>query len=61
MRIEIERGAVIADEEGRFWRVLKVSDERLLLLMLPERQDIVHTRTIKWRDFVECGYDLKFP
>ena len=61
VRIEIEHGAVIADEEGRLWRVLEVSDEGLFVLMLPERRDIVHTRTIRWRDFVECGYDLKFP
>jgi hypothetical protein len=61
VRIEIEHGAVIADEEGRLWRVLEASDEGLFLLMLPERRDIVHTRSLKWRDFVECGYDLKFP
>ena len=56
MRIEIEHGAVIADDEGRLWRVLNASDEGLILLMLPERRDIVHTRTLEWRDFVECGY-----
>ena len=61
VRIEIEHGAVIADEEGHLWRVLEDSDEGLFLLMLPERRDIVHTRTIRWRDFVECGYDLRFP
>jgi len=61
VRIEIEHGAVVADDEGLLWRVLEVSDSGLFLLMLPERRDIVHTRTLKWRDFVECGYDLKFP
>ena len=61
VRIEIEHGAIIADNEGRLWRVLEVSDEGLFLLMLPERRDIVHTRTLTWREYVECGYDLKFP
>ena len=61
LRVEVEHGAIIADDEGRLWRVLEVSDEGVFLLMLPERLDIVHTRTLKWRDFVECGYDLKFP
>ena len=61
MRIEIERGAIIGDAEGGLWRVLEVTDEGLFLLMLPERRKIVHTRTLKWRDFVECGYELKFP
>ena len=61
VRIEIEHGAVVADDEGRLWRVLEVSDEGLFLLMLPERRDIVHNRTLEWRDFVECEYDLRFP
>lgn len=61
MRIEVEHGAIIGDEEGVLWRVLRVTDEGLLLLMLPERRDIVHTRYIKWRDFAECGSELKFP
>jgi hypothetical protein len=61
LRVEVEHGAIIADDEGRLWRVLEVSDEGVFLLMLPERRDIVHTRTLKWRDFVECGFDLKFP
>jgi hypothetical protein len=43
------------------WRVLEVTDDGLFLLMLPERRKIVHTRTVSWRDFVECGYELKFP
>lgn len=61
MRIEIEHGAIIGDDEGGLWRVLEATDEGLFLLMLPERRDIVHTRTVTWRQFVECGYDLKFP
>jgi len=61
MRIEIERGAIIADDEGGLWRVLEVTDDGLFLLMLPERGDVVHNRTLKWRDFVECGYEMKFP
>ena len=61
MRIEVEHGAIIGDEEECLWRVLEVADDGLFLLMLPERRNIVHTRTVRWRDFVECGYDLKFP
>jgi hypothetical protein len=61
MRIEIEHGAIIADDEGGLWRVLEASDEELFLLMLPEREDVVHTRHVTWRQFVECGCDLKFP
>jgi len=61
MRIEVERGAIIGDEEGGLWRVLGVTDGGLLLLMLPERRKIVHTRRVSWRDFVECGYEVKFP
>jgi hypothetical protein len=61
MRIEIEHGAIIADAEGGLWRVLEASDEELFLLMLPEREDVVHTRHVTWRQSVECGYDLKFP
>jgi hypothetical protein len=61
MRIEIEHGAIIADDEGGLWRVLEASDEELFLLMLPEREDVVHTRHVTWRQFVECGHDLKFP
>ena len=56
MRIEIEHGAIIADDEGGLWRVLEVSDEELFLLMLPEREDVVHTRHLTWRQFVEWGY-----
>ena len=61
MRIEIEHGAIIADNEGGLWRVLEVTDVGLFLLMLPEREDIVHTRNVTWRQFVECGYERKFP
>ena len=61
MRIEIEHGAIIADNEGGLWRVLEVTDKGLFLLMLPEREDVVHTRHVTWRQFVECGYELKFP
>jgi len=61
MRIEIERGAIIADDEGGLWRVLEVTDDGLFLLMLPEREDVVHNRTVTWRQFVECGYKVKFP
>jgi len=61
MRIEIERGAIIADDEQGLRRVLEVTDEGLFLLMLPEREDVVHTRNVTWRQFVECGYELKFP
>ena len=61
MRIEIERGAIIGDEEECLWRVLEATDNGLFLLMLPERRNIVHTRRVSWRDFVECGYELKFP
>ena len=61
MRIEIEHGAIIADDEGSLWRVLEACDEELFLLMLPEREDVVHTRHVTWRQFVERGFDLKFP
>ena len=61
MRIEIEHGAIIADDEGGLWRVLEVTVDGLFLLMLPKREDVVHTRHVTWRQFVECGYDRKFP
>lgn len=61
MRIEIEHGAIIADDEGGLWRVLEVTDDGLFLFMLPKREDVVHTRRVTWRQFVECGYGLKFP
>ena len=61
MRIEMEHGAIIADEDGGLWRVLEASDKELFLLMIPEREDVVHTRHVTWRQFVECDYGLKFP
>jgi len=61
VRIEVEHGAIITDEEGGLWRVLKVTDDGLFLFMLPERRSVVHTRSVSWRDFVECGYEMKFP
>lgn len=61
MKIEIEHGAIIGNDEGGLWRVLEVTDEGLFLLMLPERKDVVHTRHVTWRQFVECGYELEFP
>ena len=61
MRLEIEHGAIIADEEGGLWRVLEVTDDAVFLLMLPERRNVVHTRTVTWRQIVECGYELRFP
>lgn len=61
MRIEIEHGAIIADNAGGLFRVLEVTDQGLFLLMLPEREDTVHTRNVTWRQFVECGYERKFP
>lgn len=61
MKIEIEHGAIIGNDEGDLWRVLEVTDEGLFLLMLPERKDVVHTRHVTWRQFVECGYELEFP
>jgi hypothetical protein len=39
----IERGAVT---EGGLWRVLEVTNEGLFVLMLPERNDIVHPRNL---------------
>lgn len=57
----VEGGSIIGDREGCLWRVLEVTDYSLFLLLLPERRDIVHTRTVTWRQFVECGYELKFP
>ena len=57
----IEQGSIIGDREGGFWRVLEVTDEGLFMLMLPERTDVVHTRTVTWRQYANCGYELKFP
>jgi hypothetical protein len=57
----IERGAIIGDIEGGSWRVLEVRDEGLFMLMLPERKDVIHTRTVTWRQFAQFGYQVKFP
>jgi len=56
----IERGAVIGDNEGGLWRVLEVTDEGLFTLMLPERNDMVHTRSLLWETYKKF-YELKFP
>jgi hypothetical protein len=42
-------------------RVLEVKDEGLFMLMLPERSDLVHTRSVTWRQFANFGYELVFP
>ena len=57
----IERGSIIADNERGLWRVLEVTDEGLFMLMLPERNDIVHTRNLTWRRYADFGDELKFP
>lgn len=57
----IESGGIIGDREGGLWRVLEVTDEGLFMLMLPERDDVVHTRTVKWQQYNLFGYELMFP
>lgn len=57
----VERGGIIADDEGGLWRVLEVTDEGIFMLMLPERKDIVHTRNLTWQQYETFGYELKFP
>lgn len=57
----IDQGSIIGDIEGESWRVLEATDEGLLMLMLPERKDVVHTRTVTWRQFANFGYELLFP
>ena len=57
----IDEGSIIGDVEGELWRVLEATDEGLLMLMLPERNDVVHTRTVTWRQFANFGYQLVFP
>jgi len=57
----IERGSVIGDVEGELWRVLEATDEGLFMLKLPERHDVVHTRSVSWRQFANFGYELVFP
>jgi hypothetical protein len=56
----IEMGSIIGDIEGGLWRVLEVADEGLFMLRLPERADLVHTRTVTWLQYKE-SYELKFP
>ena len=57
----IEQGSIIGDIEGGLWRVLEVTDDGLFMLMLPERTDAMHTRTVTWRHFAQFGYELVFP
>ena len=57
----IEQGSIIGDIEGGLWRVLEKTDEGLFMLMLPERHDVVHTRSVSWRQFANFGYELVFP
>jgi hypothetical protein len=57
----VERGSVIGDRERGLWRVLEVTDEGLFMLILPEREDVVRTRNVRWNDFEKYGYELKFP
>jgi hypothetical protein len=57
----VERGGIIADDEGGLWRVIEVTDEGIFMLMLPERKDIVHTRNLTWQQYEKFGYELKFP
>lgn len=57
----IDEGSIIGDIEGELWRVLETSDQQVFMLMLPERDDVVHTRTLTWREFANFGYELVFP
>lgn len=57
----IELGSIIGDIEGGLWRVLEKTDEGLFMLMVPERRDVVHTRSVTWRHFANFGYELVFP
>lgn len=57
----IEQGSIIGDMEGELWRVLEATDEGLFMLKLPERHDVVHTRTVSWRQFANFGYEMVFP
>ena len=56
----IEGGAVIGDNDGGLWRVLEVTNEGLLMLGLPERADVIHTRSVTWRRY-EKSYELMLP
>jgi hypothetical protein len=54
-----DMGSVIRDIEGGLWRVLEFTDEGLFMLRLPERPDVLHTRTVTWQHVAEFGYELK--
>jgi hypothetical protein len=56
----IEMGSIIGDIEGGLWRVLEVTDVGLFMLRLPERPDVLHTRTLTWETYKKL-YELKFP
>ena len=56
----IERGSIIGDNESQLWRVLGITNGGLFMLRLPERADLVHTRTVTWLQYKE-SYELKFP
>lgn len=57
----IEMGSIVGDIEGGLWRVIEVTDEGLFMLRLPKRADLVHTRTVSWRQFANFGYEFVFP
>jgi hypothetical protein len=57
----VERGSIIADSEGTLFKVLEVTDDGAFMLMLPEREDVIHTRNVSWSNFEKYGYELKFP
>jgi hypothetical protein len=57
----VERGGIIADDEGGLWRVLEVTDTGIFMLLLPERKDIVHARNLTWHQYEKSGYQLNFP
>jgi hypothetical protein len=57
----VERGSIIADSESILFKVLEVTDEGIFMLMLPEREDVVHTRNMTWEQYEKFGYELKFP
>jgi len=56
----VERGSIIADSESILFKVLEVTDEGIFMLMLPEREDVVHTRNMTWEQYEKFGYELKF-
>jgi hypothetical protein len=47
----VERGSIIADSEGTLFKVLEVTDDGVFMLMLPEREDVIHTRNVSWSNF----------